>query len=222
MNAPIRVLIADDHAPTRAGVRIALEQDGFEICAESATAEETIAAALRERPDVCLVDLGMPGDGMRAVAAITAALPGSPVLVLSVSDRADDLFDALAAGASGYLLKDMDPAQLPVAVRATVAGEGALSRKLTALLIEEFRHRGGRTRLTTADGRSVELSKREWQVLELLADDTGTAEIARRLFLSPITVRRHVSNILHKLGAKDREAARRLLRGREGPPRSAA
>ncbi len=222
MNAPLRVLIADDHAPTRAGVRIALERDGFEICAESATAEDAITAALRELPDVCLVDLGMPGDGMRAVAAITAALPGSPVLVLSVSDRADDLFDALAAGASGYLLKDMDPAQLPVAVRATVAGEGALSRKLTALLIEEFRHRGGRTRLTTADGHSVELSKREWQVLELLADDASTAEIARRLFLSPITVRRHVSNILHKLGVENRDAARRLLTGRDGPPRSAA
>ena len=222
MNTHLRVLIADDHAPTRAGVRIALENDGFEICAEAATADDAIAAALRERPDVCVVDLGMPGDGMRAVATITAALPGSPVLVLSVSDRADDLFDALAAGASGYLLKDMDPAQLPVAVRAAVAGEGALPRKLTAVLIEEFRHRGGRTRLTTADGRSVDLSRREWQVLELLADDAGTREIARRLFLSPITVRRHVSNILHKLGVEDREAARRLLRGREGPPRSAA
>ena len=222
MSATLRVLIADDHAPTRAGVRMALEQEGFEICAEAATAEDAIAAALRERPDVCVIDLGMPGDGMRAIASITAALPASPVLVLSVSDRADDLFDALAAGASGYLLKDMDPAQLPVAIRAVVAGEGALSRRLTALLIDEFRHRGGHTRLTTADGRSVELSKREWQVLELLADDAGTAEIARRLFLSPITVRRHVSNILHKLGVEDREAARRLLRGRDGPPRSAA
>jgi DNA-binding NarL/FixJ family response regulator len=219
----LRVLIADDHAPTRAGVRLALEAGGCEVCAEAATADDAIDDAMRERPDVCVLDLGMPGDGIRAVAAIAAALPDVAVLVLTVSDSSDDLFDALTAGAAGYLLKDMDPGRLPEAVRAAAAGEGTLAGVLTARLIEEFRHRGGRSVLPTADGRSVRLSEREWEVLELLGAGASTADIARRLFLSQVTVRRHVSNILHKLGLPDRDAARRLLARRgSGPPPSAA
>jgi DNA-binding NarL/FixJ family response regulator len=215
----LRVLVADDHAPTRAGVRLALEEGGCEVCAEAATADAAIAAALEHRPDVCVVDLGMPGGGMRAVGEITAKLPNTPVVVLTVSSEADDLFDALTAGASSYLLKDMDPGRLPEAVRAAAAGEATLPGTLTARLIEEFRHRGGARSLHAADGRSVELSRREWQVLELVADDVSTGDIARRLFLSPITVRRHVSNILRKLGVDTREQARALVRG---PRRSAS
>jgi DNA-binding NarL/FixJ family response regulator len=122
MSRPIRVLIADDHPPTRAGVRIALERGGLEVCAEVATAADAIRAALAERPDVCLVDLGMPGNGFRAVSGIAQRLPNTPVLVLTVSRSADDLFDALRAGAAGYLLKDMDPDDLVPAVRGVPAG----------------------------------------------------------------------------------------------------
>jgi DNA-binding NarL/FixJ family response regulator len=211
MSSPIRVLIADDHPPTRAGVRMALEDGGLEVCAEVASAGDAVNAAMAERPDVCLVDLGMPGNGLRAVSGISRQLPQTPVLVLTVSRNADDLFDALRAGAAGYLLKDMDPGDLVTAVRGALAGEAALPGFLAARLIDEFRHRGKGTSLTLKDNRRVELTPREWDVLELFADGLSTAEMARRLDLSQVTVRRHMSALLHKLEVTSREEARRLI-----------
>jgi DNA-binding NarL/FixJ family response regulator len=224
VSRPMRVLIADDHAPTRAGVRMALEHGGFVVCAEAASAAEAVRSALSERPDVCLIDLGMPGNGFRAVSGITAKLPNTPVLVLTVSRSAEDLFDALRAGAAGYLLKDMDPADLVDAVRAALAGEAALPGFLTARLIDEFRQRGRGSSLTLDHNRRVELTPREWDVLELFGDGLSTAEIARRLNLSQVTVRRHMSALLHKLEVTSREEARRLIAqyGRLHPPRSSA
>ena len=218
MTRPLRVLIADDHAPTRAGVRMALERDGCVVCAEVANADDAVQAALRERPDVCLLDIEMPGHGIRAVAQINARLPEIPVIMLTVSRSSDDLFDALRAGAAGYLLKDMDPQQLSPAVRAAAAGEATLPGVLTARLIEEFRLRGAQSQVTLDDGRHVELTPRERDVLELLADGLSTSQIAQRLFLSPITVRRHLSIVVHKLDVTSREEARRLaLQRRKGP-----
>jgi len=216
MSDRLRVLIADDHPPTRAGVRMALERGGCEVCAEAASAGEAVKAALAERPDICLIDLGMPGNGFRAVSGITRQLPGTPVLVLTVSRSAEDLFDALRAGAAGYLLKDMDPDDLVAAVKGAVAGEAALPGFLAARLIDEFRHRGRGTFLTLDENRRVELTPREWDVLELFGDGLSTAEIARRLDLSQVTVRRHMSALLHKLEVSSREEARRLIaeRGR--------
>jgi DNA-binding NarL/FixJ family response regulator len=218
----LRVLIADDHPPTRAGVRMALEHGGLEVCAEVASAADAVKAALAERPDICLVDLGMPGNGFRAVAGIARALPDTPVVVLTVSRSADDLFDALRAGAAGYLLKDMDPEQLVAAVRGAAAGEAALPGFLAARLIDEFRHRGRGTTLTLDDNRRVELTPREWDVLELFGAGLSTAEIARRLDLSQVTIRRHMSTLLHKLEVSSREEARRLIarHGPHHPPRS--
>jgi DNA-binding NarL/FixJ family response regulator len=210
VSAGPRVLIADDHAPTRAGVRMALEHGGCEVIAEVANARDAVAAAVRERPDVCLLDLEMPGDGLRAVAGITGRLPGVRVVMLTVSHSADDLFDALRAGADGYLLKDMDPAELPVAVRAAVAGEAALPGSLTARLIEEFRHRGSRRTLTVGE-RTVELTPREWDVLELVSDGLATADMARRLGVSEVTIRRHMSGLMHKLDVASRAELRRLV-----------
>jgi DNA-binding NarL/FixJ family response regulator len=206
----LRVLIADDHPPTRAGVRMALEHAGHEVCAEVANAGDAVTAALRERPDVCLVDIEMPGNGLRAVAGITARLPGVPVVMLTVSRNSEDLFDALRAGAAGYLLKDMDPTELPLAVKAAAAGEAAIPGVLTARLIEEFRRRGGRRTLSVAD-RSVDLTPREWDVLDLVADGLSTAQMARRLFLSEVTIRRHLSSLMHKLGVASRDDLRRLI-----------
>ena len=206
-----RVLIADDHAPTRAGVRMALERGGCEVCAELDNAVDAVTAAVREQPDACLIDLQMPGDGLRAVAGISARLPNTRVLVLTVSRNADDMFDALRAGADGYLLKDMDPTDLADAVRSALAGEAPLPGFLTARLIDEFRHRGERRTLDLDGSKSVALTPREWDVLELLDDGLSTAEIAGRLALSQVTVRRHVSTLLHKMGASTREQARRLL-----------
>jgi DNA-binding NarL/FixJ family response regulator len=206
-----RVLIADDHAPTRAGVRMALNQGGCVVCAEVDNAVDAVTAAVREQPDVCLIDLQMPGDGLRAVAGISSRLPNTRVLVLTVSPSAEDMFDALRAGAHGYLLKDMAATELPNVVRGTLAGEAPLPGNLTAWLIDEFRNRGQRRSLDLEGSKRVALTPREWDVLELLDEGLSTAEIARRLAVTQATVRRHVSTLLHKMGASTREQARRLL-----------
>jgi two-component system nitrate/nitrite response regulator NarL len=210
-----RVLIADDHAPTRAGVRMALERDGIEVCAEVANASDAVEAALRERPDLCLLDVHMPGGGPSAASKITSHLPGTMVVMLTVSRDNADVLESLRRGAVGYLLKDMNPASLPVAVRAALGGEGVLPRALAAGLIEELRQRPESSRRLSRQPRERALSGREWEILELLAEGAGTAEIARRLFLSQVTVRRHVSSILGKLGVSSREEAVRLVRGHD-------
>jgi DNA-binding NarL/FixJ family response regulator len=208
-----RVLIADDHAPTRAGVRMALERDGIEVCAEVANASDAVDAAMRERPDLCLLDVHMPGGGPSAASKITSHLPGTMVVMLTVSRENADVLESLRRGAVGYLLKDMNPASLPVAVRAALDGEGVLPRALSAGLIEELRRRPEPRRVTgQARGRPA-LSSREWEILDLLAEGAGTAEIARRLYLSQVTVRRHISSILAKLDVSSREEAVRLVRG---------
>jgi DNA-binding NarL/FixJ family response regulator len=206
-----RVVIADDHAPVRAGVRSALESGGFIVCAEAADAPGAVAAALRERPDVCLVDINMPGNGIAAAKEIVRQLPETAVVMLTVSRADADLFDALCAGASGYLLKDTDPARLPLALRGVLDGEAALPRRLVALVIDEFRERRRHRRVPLMKGRGVDLTEREWEVLQLLRDGLSTSEIAGRLFIAQVTVRTHVSAILKKLHVPDRKAAVRLL-----------
>jgi DNA-binding NarL/FixJ family response regulator len=211
-DARVRSLIADDHAPTRADVRRALEGDGrFEVVAEACDAFGAISHAMRERPDLCLLDVHMPGGGVAATWEIRARLPQTKVVMLTVSDNDRTLLSALRAGASGYLLKDMDPRRLPHALSDVMRGEAAIPRSLVAGLIEEVRDRGARRRDVLADGPAAQLTSREWQVLELLRQELGTAEIARRLVLSPVTVRTHVNSILRKLEAPDRAALLRRL-----------
>lgn len=214
-----RVLIADDHAPTRAGVRSALERGGCRVCAEAGNAPDAVAAAVRERPDVCIIDLQMPGDGLRAVAAITAELPETLVLVLTVSASSEDLFAALRAGAAGYLLKDADPDDVAVAVHSVLGGAATLPGHLTARLIEEFRRRDDSRSLMLDRSRRVALTPREWEVLQLLDEGLSTRGIAARLNVSQVTVRRHVSALLHKLEVSTREEARRVMHrnGRSRP-----
>jgi two-component system, NarL family, nitrate/nitrite response regulator NarL len=208
-----RVLIADDHAPTRAGVRMALERDGIEVVAEVKNATEAVEAALRERPDLCLLDVHMPGGGPSAASKITSNLPSTLVIMLTVSRDNADVLESLRRGAIGYLLKDMNPASLPVAVRAALGGEGVLPRALSAGLIEEFRHRPESRRVSGQPRERRSLSSREWEILELLTEGASTAEMAERLFLSQVTVRRHISSILTKLGVSSREEAVQLVRG---------
>jgi DNA-binding NarL/FixJ family response regulator len=210
VSSGIRIVIADDHPPTRAGVRVALEDGGFTVCSEHGDATGAVRAALQERPDVCLLDVNMPGNGIAAAARIHAALPDTAVVMLTVSNDNNDLFDALRAGASGYLLKDTDPARLPFALRGVLEGEAALPRALVARLIDEFRDREQR-RVSLLKRRSVELTSREWQVLELLRTGLTTREIADQLVISRVTVRTHVSAILKKLQVGDRKAALRLF-----------
>ena len=211
----LTVLIADDHVPTRVGVRAALGDGGFAVVAEAARADVAVDRALRERPDICLLDINMPGNGILAAAQIAQQLPDTAIVMLTVSRDDADLFDALRAGAVGYLLKDTDPVRLPEALKGVLEGEAALPRTLVARVIDEFRERGRRKRLVFAKRRGVELTSREWEVLELLHQRLSTSEIAERLFVSQVTVRSHIAAILRKLRVESREEALRLLEERE-------
>jgi DNA-binding NarL/FixJ family response regulator len=213
VSGSIRVLVADDHPPARAGVTAALERDGFVVCATVADARSAIEAARRERPDVCLLDVHMPGEGIHAAETIARELPETAVVMLTVSRTDADLLNALRAGASGYLLKDIDPARLPLALRGVLSGEAALPRRLVAVLIEEFRERKRRRRIPLVGRRSVELTDREWEVLESMRLGWTTEQIAEHFFISPVTVRTHIASILRKLQVSDREAAIALLDG---------
>jgi DNA-binding NarL/FixJ family response regulator len=213
VSGSIRVLVADDHPPARAGVAAALERGGFVVCATAADARSAIEAARRERPDVCLLDVHMPGEGIHAAETIARELPETAVVMLTVSRTDADLLNALRAGASGYLLKDIDPERLPLALRGVLSGEAALPRRLVAVLIEEFRERKRRRRIPLVGRRSVELTDREWEVLDSMRLGWTTEQIAEHFFISPVTVRTHIASILRKLQVSDREAAIALLDG---------
>lgn len=210
MTGSWKILIADDHPPTRMGVRFTLEAAGMEVCAEVPDAPSAVAAALEHEPDVCLLDIHMPGSGIVAAREITSQLPATRVVMLTVSRDDDDLFEAFRAGASGYLLKDMDPDRIPKALEGVLAGEAALPRTLLARVMTEFRDRG-RRRLPSAGRQGADLTDREWEVLQLLRDGLSTAEIAERTYISAATVRSHIASVIKKLRVPDRQAAIRLL-----------
>lgn len=213
---PLRVLIADDHAPTRDDVRRALEGDGgFAVCAETSDAAEAVQAAVRERPDICLLDVRMPGSGVAATWEIRARLPDTKVVMLTVSDEDADLFAALHAGADGYLVKTMNFERLPHALRGVVEGEAPIQRALVARMVERFQATDPRRRRLAAPGELAErLTSRQWEVLELLAQGLSTAEIARRLSLSRSAVRVHTAAVVRKLGVGSRAEAVELFRRR--------
>lgn len=208
---PIRVVMADDHARMRTRIREALEAGGCVVVGEGASADEAIALAMEQRPDVALLDIHMPGNGITAAREIARSLPGTAVVMLTASAEDADLFDSLRAGASGYLLKDTDPAVLVDELHSALAGEAAMSRRLVSRIMEEFRS-PATPRFTRRSRASARLSAREWEVMELLGEGLSTDEVAKRLFVSPTTVRVHVSSVLRKLRVKDRVSAFRLLR----------
>jgi DNA-binding NarL/FixJ family response regulator len=212
-NGPLTVLLADDHPAVRAGVRGALEGGGLTICAEVGNAEDAVEAAVEHRPDVCLLDVRMPGGGIWAAKEISEQVEDTIVVMLTVSSAQEELFEALRAGASGYLLKDMDPKRLPQLLRAAVVGEAPLPPTLVARLVDEFRTRGRRRFVALPERRSVELTSREYEVLELLRKGLSTADIAERLFISRITVKRHISSVMQKLNVRTRADAVRLAGG---------
>jgi DNA-binding NarL/FixJ family response regulator len=213
---PLRVLVADDHAPTRGDVQRALERDQrFSICAFAADAAAAIQAALRERPDVCLLDIRMPGGGLAAAWEIAARLPQTKIVMLTVSDDDADLVGAVRAGADGYLLKTMNFQRLPDALDGVWSGEAAMPRILVARLLGHFHGKEPRWRkLATDDRVGSRLTSREWEVLEMLAQGLATREIARKLVLSPSAVRVHIAAVVRKLGVRDRAAAVDLFRER--------
>ena len=151
----------------------------------------------------------MPGGGIAAASAVIRELPETAVVMLTVSEEDDDLFDALGAGASGYLLKGDDPQSIGNALRRVLAGEAAVPPHLLLHVLDEFRGRRGRR--VAVGGHRAALTEREWTVLELLRDGLSTNEIAARLYVAPATIRSHVSAILGKLDVPDRNAAVGLL-----------
>jgi len=208
---PARVLIAEAQLPTRQGIRLLLQRNGFEVCAEAAEANAALRAALRERPVLCLVDANLPGGAIRTVGRIASRVPETEIVVLTDAPHENELLEALQAGASGYLQKNLDPEALARALHAALRGEAVFPRALLGPVVEEFRARHDRRRLRLPGRPAVELSRRESDVLDLLRRGLTTAEIADRLDISPVTVRRHVGLLLKKLGVPDRAAALKLV-----------
>ena len=192
-------------------MRRLLEANDFEVVAEASDAEGGIEAALREAPDLCLVEVEIPGGGITVTRQITRRLRETTVVMLTASSDRDDLIDSIRAGAAGYLLKGMDPERLQIALRGVLAGEAAIPRPLMAQLIEDLHTHGRRRTAIGKEGRT-ELTGREFEVLELMCDGLTNRLIADRLSISPVTVRRHSSEIVRKLGVRDREQAVALVR----------
>jgi len=209
----VTVVLGDHEVATRVGARAALEAQGIRVVAEADTAREVVAAAVKHKPDVCLLAVHLHGGGIPAAEAISQALPNTKIVMLTGSERDEDLFAAIRAGADGYLLKSTSARRLPEAVRGVLAGEAAIPRRLVARIIYDYRARGRRRLLHVAgSGRPVELTAREFEVIMRLRNGDTTAEAARDLRISEVTVRRHVSSIEHKLGAPNRRAALAMIR----------
>jgi DNA-binding NarL/FixJ family response regulator len=202
----IRVLVADDQSLVRAGFRLVLENHpDLEVVGEASNGHEAVHSAARLKPDVVLMDIRMPElDGIAATRTITARHPAR-VLVLTTYDLDEYVYDALQAGASGFLLKDTPPAQLADGIRAVASGEALLAPTVTRRLIEEFARLGPSRRARPAE--LDELTPRELEVLRLLARGMSNAEIAATLVLGDTTVKTHVAHVLTKLGLRDRVQA---------------
>jgi DNA-binding NarL/FixJ family response regulator len=208
---PARVLVVAAHPGTRAGIRALIERSGFAVCGEAADAESAAAAARRLSPEFCVVHDSVPGGGVRAVGRITTQVPGTAAVLLAAVADADELIDALRAGASGYVLEGTGADGIARALHAVGRGEPAIPRELIGALADEFRARGLRRRVKLPGRPAVDLTRRQSEVLELLQRGLSTAEIADRLLISPVTVRRHLGLALAKLAAEDRTAALRAL-----------
>ncbi len=203
----IRVLIADDQALVRGGFRLILEAQGdVQVVGEAEDGREALELALALVPDVVLMDVRMPElDGIEATRRLLARDPRSRVLILTTFDADRYVYDAMKAGASGFLLKDVRPEQLADAVRTVATGEALLAPAITRRLVEQFVRRpppGERV-----PGRLEELTDRELDVLRLVARGSSNGEIAAGLFVSEATVKTHVSRVLAKLGLRDRTQA---------------
>jgi DNA-binding NarL/FixJ family response regulator len=203
----IRVVVADDQALVRSGFTVLLgSPEDIEVVGEASDGDEAVAVALRERPDVILMDIRMPRtDGLEATRRISAdaRLAGTRVLILTTFDFDEYVFEAIRAGASGFLLKDTLPAELLAAVRVVAGGEALLAPKVTRRLMEEFVHRPPETAVQPPPGLDT-LTDREAEVLVAVARGLSNTELADRLFISPATAKTHVSRLLTKLHARDR------------------
>ena len=198
----IRVVLVDDHHLFRQGLRMLLEEHGFEIAGEATSGEAAVGLVLEVEPDVVVMDLHMGGmSGVDATRRLSEHGSSARILVLTVSTADSDVVEAMLGGACGYLLKDTSPDQIAAGVRAAAAGESMLSASVAAQLVDRIR---GAPR---APPEAVDLSEREIEVLRLIAQGRDNAQIAEQLVISPMTAKNHVSNILVKLGVESRVQA---------------
>jgi DNA-binding NarL/FixJ family response regulator len=204
----IRVLLVDDQALVRSGFRLILEtRDDLDVVGEAEDGREVVDLARRLRPDVILMDVRMPDvDGVEATRRLAAAGSPARVLILTTFDLDEYVYEAIRAGASGFLLKDVRPEQLVDAVRVVAAGEALLAPTVTRRLLDHFADRlpGAQPEPPAELAR---LTERELEILTLMADGLSNAELAEQLFLSETTVKTHVSSVLRKLGLRDRVQA---------------
>jgi DNA-binding NarL/FixJ family response regulator len=208
----LKVLLADDHVPARAGIKGAIEPHGLRVVAEASSAADALRMAMAQRPDICVLAVALPGSGIEAARQIKRSLPATKIVMMTGSPSDEDLFGALRAGADGYLLMSTSASRLPHAFLGVARGEAALPRAMTARLILEFRERGTKRRLILpATDAEVELTAREFEVLERFRKRERTAEIAARLGISEVTVRRHIASLLRKLGMPNRRSAIEML-----------
>ncbi len=204
----IRVLIADDHALFRRGLNMVLESEpGIEIVAEAEDGEQAVKAAQEHSPDVVLMDVRMPRvDGIEATRRIRETIPGCKVLILTVSDEETDLYEAIKAGANGYLLKEISIEEVADAIRAVVQGQSLISPSMASKLLDEFN-----TLVKRAEEKqqmlAPRLTDRELEVLRLVAQGKSNRDVAGQLFISENTVKNHVRNILEKLHLHSRMEA---------------
>jgi DNA-binding NarL/FixJ family response regulator len=212
--AAIRVMLVDDHPLVRSAVRQAIEAPDVELVGEAGSAEEALDLAPRERPDVMLVDIALPGmSGIQLVRELAPRLPEVRIVMLTVSADDDDVLDAIEFGACGYLTKDVTPDALMRAVRGAYAGDLAVPRRMAARLVRRLAERARRAPSGHDPDLDHGVSSREREVLRLLAEGMTDREIAGALLISARTVETHVSSVLHKLGVRNRVEAAAHYRG---------
>ncbi|MBV8956706.1 MAG: response regulator transcription factor [Solirubrobacterales bacterium] len=206
------VMVVDDHELFRGGLVGLLEERGIRVVAEAAMAQQAIGMVDERNPDVILMDLNMPGmSGVEALQRLTAIAPLKRVVVITVMADEESVMDALLAGACGYVLKDQPIDQIVESIRAAARGESLLSPRIASRLVRRIREPED----TDSHGSDPQLTPRELEVLQLVAQGVDNQEIARSLYLSEHTVKNHVSNILLKLQVENRiQAAVRAVRGR--------
>jgi DNA-binding NarL/FixJ family response regulator len=206
----IRVLVAHEDAATRIGIRQALNRHAISVCGEAATAEAARQMVAARRPTVCLMSPGLPGGAARAARWVAAGPHRTTVLMFAPSDPDQELVDALRDGIAGWVRPDTSGNGLVAAVRAAASGEPVVPRASLGPIVDALRA-DGRRRLRATSGQAV-LTPREWRVVDLLGRGCSTAQAADRLGIEPVTIRRHLSSAMGKLGVSDRQAALRIVR----------
>jgi DNA-binding NarL/FixJ family response regulator len=198
-----RVLLVDDHDLFRTGLKTLLEEQGIRVVGEAANGQTALRLVSELAPEVVIMDLNMPGlSGVATTREVSSLSPLTRVVVLTISSDDNDVMDAVMAGACGYLLKDSSIHDLVGGIRAAAAGESLISPQIAAKVLQRLRAHG--TSTDVAEKLTAELSDREIEVLKLIANGKDNAEIARELFISPKTVKNHISNILMKLQIENR------------------